>query len=183
MSNHKSNIYENEFNLILNVPDDIGQKLHQILSSENNITEEQLKEIGLEIIENPYNSNDIDENRKMIFKFENSLHPLTILDLPCHIEGCKTIDYKNFYKSSDICQMAFVHEETLDSEEKLENFTLKEAEKNKSFSKILWKKDFDHQYKVKHGISKAAKNVRKIRFKRKVLYDKEGVNETAKKRK
>ena len=37
--------------------------------------------------------------------------PITILDLPCVIEANKTIDYKSFYKSSDISQMMFVHSE------------------------------------------------------------------------
>ena len=64
---------EIEKNLILNVPDYIGEKIHKI------ITEQKLEEknnYNIEIIENPSESiSNVDNSRKMIFNFDGELHP------------------------------------------------------------------------------------------------------------
>ena len=166
-------------NLILNVPDYIGEKIHKI------ITEQKLDEknnYSIEIIENPSESiSNVDNSRKMIFNFNGELHPLTILDLPCIIEGHKTIDYKSFYKGGDICQMMYVHDDKLKQEEDLVNFNPFTSPSDPKFEKILWTKDPDHKYKLKHGLSTATRNIRARRFKRKMKYNKDEILEVAKK--
>ena len=174
-------IRENEIekNLILNVPDYIGEKIHKI------ITEQKLEDkndYNIEIIENPSESiSNVDNSRKMIFNFNGELHPLTILDLPCIIEGHKTIDYKSFYKGGDICQMMYVHEDKLKQEEDLNNFNTFTSPSDKNFPKLLWTKDPDHKYKLKHGLGTATRNIRSRRFKTKMKYNKEEILEVAKK--
>ena len=166
---------ELDFNMMLNVPAEIGQKLHQIIQSSFDST------ANIEIIENPSDSMKIEDSRKMLFKINNEIHPITILDLPCIIEGNKTIDYKTFYKSSDISQMFYVHEDKLDNENDLISFDPFVSSIDSNFDKVLWKKDKDHQYKLKHGLAKCTRNIRARRFKRKVRYNHEEILEVAKK--
>ena len=172
-------VNELENNLILNVPDYIGEKIHKL------ITEQKLDEknnYSIEIIENPSESiSNVDNSRKMIFNFNGELHPLTILDLPCIIEGHKTIDYKSFYKGGDICQMMYVHDDKLKQEEDLNNFNPFSSPRDKNFEKLLWTKDPDHKYKLKHGLGTATRNIRARRFKRKMKYNKDEILEVAKK--
>ena len=156
---------ELDFNMMLNVPAEIGQKLHQIIQSSFDST------ANIEIIENPSDSMKIEDSRKMLFKINNEIHPITILDLPCIIEGNKTIDYKTFYKSSDISQMFYVHEDKLDNENDLISFDPFVSSIDANFDKVLWKKDKDHQYKLKHGLAKCTRNIRARRFKRKIRYN------------
>ena len=166
---------ELDFNMMLNVPAEIGQKLHQIIQSSFDST------ANIEIIENPSDSMKIEDSRKMLFKINNEIHPITILDLPCIIEGNKTIDYKTFYKSSDISQMFYVHEDKLDNENDLISFDPFVSSIDANFDKVLWKKDKDHQYKLKHGLAKCTRNIRARRFKRKLRYNHEEILEVAKK--
>ena len=123
---------EIESNLILNVPEDIGEKIHKLImeqKSDDKNNQNQSKDnntknnYNIEIIENPSESiSNVDNSRKMIFNFNGELHPITILDLPCHIEAEKTIDYKSYYKGADICQMMYVHDDKIKKEEELNNF-------------------------------------------------------------
>ena len=108
--------------------------------------------------------------------------PITLLDMPCIIEAQKTIDYKTFYKSSDISQMMFVHDFSykLNDEKEIEKFNPFEIG-DSYFKKIIWKKDPDHKYKLKHGLAKCTKNIRERRFKAKTKYNQEEILDVAKK--
>jgi len=178
-------VNEIERNLILNVPESIGEKIHKLITEQkledkNNLN--QRNNYSIEIVENPSESiSDVNNSRKMIFNFNGELHPITILDLPCHIEGEKTIDYKSFYKGADICQMMYVHDDKLKQEEDLNNFNPFSSSCDKKFTKLLWTKDPDHKYKLKHGLGKATRNIRQRRFKRKLKYNKDEILEVAKK--
>ena len=177
---------EIENNLILNVPEEIGEKIHKLIVEQKiedkNSQNNQKNNYNIEIIENPSESiSNVDNSRKMIFNFNGELHPITILDLPCHIEAEKTIDYKSYYKGADICQMMYVHDDKLKQEEDLNNFNPFTSSCDKKFSKLLWTKDPDHKYKLKHGLGKATRNIRQKRFKRKLNYNKEEILEVAKK--
>lgn len=182
---------EIESNLILNVPEDIGEKIHKLImeqKSDDKNNQNQSKDnntknnYNIEIIENPSESiSNVDNSRKMIFNFNGELHPITILDLPCHIEAEKTIDYKSYYKGADICQMMYVHDDKIKQEEELNNFNPFTSSCDKKFTKLLWTKDPDHKYKLKHGLGKATRNIRQKRFKRKLKYNKEEILEVAKK--
>ena len=184
MDNNKSlekiiRVNEIENNLILNVPDYIGEKIHKIISEQKL---DEKNNYNIEIIENPNESiSNVDNSRKMIFNFNGELHPLSILDLPCIIEGHKTIDYKSFYKGADICQMMYVHDDKLKQEEDLNNFNTFTSPSDKNFSKLLWTKDPDHKYKLKHGLSAPTRNIRSRRFKAKMKYNKDEILEVAKK--
>ncbi len=184
MDNNKSlekiiRVNEIENNLILNVPDYIGEKIHKIISEQKL---DEKNNYNIEIIENPNESiSNVDNSRKMIFNFNGELHPLSILDLPCIIEGHKTIDYKSFYKGGDICQMMYVHDDKLKQEEDLNNFNTFTSPSDKNFSKLLWTKDPDHKYKLKHGLSAPTRNIRARRFKTKMKYNKDEILEVAKK--
>ena len=177
---------EIENNLILNVPEEIGEKIHKLIMEQKiedkNNQNNQKNNYNIEIIENPSESiSNVDNSRKMIFNFNGELHPITILDLPCHIEAEKTIDYKSYYKGADICQMMYVHDDKLKQEEDLNNFNPFTSSCDKKFTKLLWTKDPDHKYKLKHGLGKATRNIRQKRFKRKLNYNKEEILEVAKK--
>ena len=69
----------------------------------------------------------------------------------------------------------------LKQEEDLNNFNTFVSPSDKNFSKLLWTKDPDHKYKLKHGLSTATRNIRARRFKTKMKYDKEEILEVAKK--
>ena len=178
-------VKEIESNLILNVPEAIGEKIHKLITEqklEDKNNPNQKSNYNIEIIENPSESiSDVNNSRKMILNFNGELHPITILDLPCHIEAEKTIDYKNFYKGADICQMMYVHDDKLKQEEDLNNFNPFNSSCDKKFTKLLWTKDPDHKYKLKHGLGKATRNIRHRRFKRKLKYNKDEILEVAKK--
>ena len=178
-------VNEIENNLILNVPESIGEKIHKLITEqklEDKNSQNPKNNYNIEIIENPSESiSDVNNSRKMIFNFNGELHPITILDLPCHIEAEKTIDYKNYYKGADICQMMYVHDDKLKQEEDLNNFNPFTSSCDKKFTKLLWTKDPDHKYKLKHGLGKATRNIRHRRFKRKLKYNKDEILEVAKK--
>ena len=178
-------VSEIENNLILNVPESIGEKIHKLITEqklEDKNSQNPKNNYNIEIIENPSESiSDVNNSRKMIFNFNGELHPITILDLPCHIEAEKTIDYKNYYKGADICQMMYVHDDKLKQEEDLNNFNPFTSSCDKKFTKLLWTKDPDHKYKLKHGLGKATRNIRHRRFKRKLKYNKDEILEVAKK--
>ena len=178
-------VSEIENNLILNVPESIGEKIHKLITEqklEDKNSQNPKNNYNIEIIENPSESiSDVNNSRKMIFNFNGELHPITILDLPCHIEAEKSIDYKNYYKGADICQMMYVHDDKLKQEEDLNNFNPFTSSCDKKFTKLLWTKDPDHKYKLKHGLGKATRNIRHRRFKRKLKYNKDEILEVAKK--
>ena len=178
-------VKEIESNLILNVPEAIWEKIHKLITEqklEDKNNPNQKSNYNIEIIENPSESiSDVNNSRKMILNFNGELHPITILDLPCHIEAEKTIDYKNFYKGADICQMMYVHDDKLKQEEDLNNFNPFTSSCDKKFPKLLWTKDPDHKYKLKHGLGKATRNIRHRRFKRKLKYNKDEILDVAKK--
>lgn len=171
---------EVDTNMILSVPEDIGLLLQRIIQGQ--ASSDEKNETNIEIIENSAGNLDMDESRKMILKINETLLPITILDFPSIIEAQKTIDNKNFYKSGDISQMMFVHdkEHRLVNEEEISNFNPFKAN-DETFNKIVWKKDYDHKYKLRSGLGKSNKNVRAKRFKRKIRYNAEEILDVAKK--
>lgn len=68
--------------------------------------------------------------------------------------------------------MMFVHDEQfqLSSEEQIEQFDPFRA-RDQTFNKIVWRKDPDHKYKLKNGLSRCTKNIRARRFKLKHRYN------------
>jgi hypothetical protein len=78
--------------------------------------------------------------------------------------------------------MMFVHdrEHRLDNEEDISNFNPFKAN-DETFNKIVWRKDYDHKYKLRSGLGKSNKNVRAKRFKRKIRYNAEEILDVAKK--
>jgi hypothetical protein len=171
---------ELDYNMILSVPEEIGLLLQRIIQGQ--ATAEEKNNTKLQIIENTNDRMDLEESRKLIFKVGDTMLPITILDLPSIIEAKKTIDYKTFYKSSDISQMMFVHDKEfkLNNEEDIEQFNPFKS-KDHIFRKITWKKDPDHRYKLKHGLAKCSKNIRARRFKAKHRYNHEEMMEVCKK--
>ena len=171
---------EVDTNMILSVPEEIGIQLQKIIQGQASKSEKE--NFHIEIIENPSDSIELEESRKLIFKINDTLLPITLLDLPCIIEAQKTIDYKNFYKSGDISQMMFVHDKKhqLEDEESITNFD-PFTSNDETFNKIVWKKDYDHRYKLRNGLGRGTKNIRSKRFKRKIRYNGEEILEVAKK--
>ncbi len=162
-------------NIILDVPESIGLKIMECIEDKNFSYAQTL-----EIIQS-YNDNmTLDESRKLVFMENNTLHPAVLLDYPCIIEGQKTLDNKTFYKTGDICQMLYVHENKLDSIEDIKDFNSFKAN-DKVFNNIIWFSDIDHKYKLKHGLTKATRNIRFKRFKTQQRYDKEELSIVCKK--
>jgi TATA-binding protein-associated factor Taf7 len=169
---------ELDYNMILSVPEDIGIKLQKIIHG--NATQEEKNSSRMEIIESLADNME-NPIRKLIFKIGDTMLPMTIMDMPCIVEAKKTIDYKTFYKSSDISQMMFVHdkEHKLNAEDEIAHFN--PFKNDQYFNKLAWKKDPDHPYKFKHGLSKCTRNIRAKRFKRKNKYNSEEMKEVSKK--
>ncbi len=78
--------------------------------------------------------------------------------------------------------MMFVHDFPfqLNEEKEIEKFNPFENG-DKYFKKLIWKKDHDHKYKIKHGLAKSTRNIRERRFKTKTRYNQEEILEVAKK--
>ena len=160
-------------NMIINVPDSIGEQINKIIQGQVDPSS-----LSLEICDNPKKI----YSRKFLLKVNNKeIHPITVLDFPCIIEANKTIDYKTYYKSGDISQMLYVHEDKLKKEDDLINFNPMIDSIDQNFKRIIWKKDPDHKFKLKHGLSRCTRNIRKLRFNKKEIYDKDEILEVAKK--
>ena len=78
--------------------------------------------------------------------------------------------------------MLFVHDFPfqLNEEKEIEKFNPFDCG-DQNFKKLIWKKDPDHKYKLKHGLAKCTKNIRERRFKAKTKYDQGEILEVAKK--
>lgn len=78
--------------------------------------------------------------------------------------------------------MLFVHDFPfqLNEEKDIEKFNPFESN-DQYFKRLIWKKDPDHKYKLKNGISKCARNIRARRFRAKTKYNKEEILDVAKK--
>jgi TATA-binding protein-associated factor Taf7 len=160
-------------NMIINVPDSIGEQINKIIQGQLDPST-----LTLEICDNPKKI----YSRKFLLKLnDKEIHPITVLDFPCIIEANKTIDYKTFYKSGDISQMLYVHEDKLKKEDDLINFNPMTDTIDPNFKRLIWNKDPDHKFKLKHGLSRCTRNIRKLRFNKKEIYDKDEVLEVAKK--
>ena len=162
-------------NIILDVPESIGLRIMECIEDKNFDYAQTLQ-----IIQS-YNDNmTLDESRKLVFLENNTYHPAVLLDYPCVIEGQKTLDNKTFYKTGDICQMLYVHEKKVDSIDEIKDFNSFKAN-DQVFNNIVWVSDIDHKYKLKHGLSKATRNIRLKRFKTQQRYDKEELSIVCKK--
>lgn len=167
---------EVDHNMILDVPEEIGLKIQKIIEG----IEEKGETVNIEILQSLNDVNSIEESRKLVFKINDSLFPITILDYPCVIEACKTMDYKSFYKSGDISQMMYVNETQLEGVDSIKNFVPLNIN-DPVFRSLLWKKDPDHLYKTKHGLTKPTRDIRQKRFKAKKRYNKEEISSVCKK--
>ena len=78
--------------------------------------------------------------------------------------------------------MMYVHDKPfkLNNEEEIANFDPFKAN-DVNFNKMVWKKDYDHKYKLRNGIAKCTKNIRSRRFKRKIRYNHDEILDVAKK--
>lgn len=78
--------------------------------------------------------------------------------------------------------MMFVHDFPfeLNNEKDLENFNPLNCG-DKFFERLVWKKDPDHKYKLKHGLAKCTRNIREKRFKAKTKYNQDEILDVAKK--
>jgi len=146
------------------------------------VSQEEKNNTNIEFIQHLNEKIELEGCRKLIFKINDLMLPVTILDLPCIIEANKTTDYKSFYKSSDISQMMFVHNEDLKlkSIEEIDKFDPFKS-KDHYFKRITWRKDHDHKYKCRNGIAKCTRNIRFRRFKKKQNYNREEISEVARK--
>lgn len=165
---------ELDSNLILDVPECVGMKIQEYIKNG------EYDSLNIEILQQLNDNFGLEESRKLLFKVNNFYYPATIIDLPCLIESQKTLDYKTFYKSADICQKLYVHEKPLDNPDDLSFYEPLKCQED-IFKSLLWTKDPDHLYKSKHGITLPAKNIREKRFKRKKKYIKEEIANACKK--
>ena len=47
-------------------------------------------------------------------QIDNRIFLCSLVDLPCIIEGQKTLDFKTFYKSTDVSQLLFIHNKCIE---------------------------------------------------------------------
>lgn len=92
--------------------------------------------------------------RNGVVRFDGWVLPAKLVDLPTIIETHKTLDSKNFYKTSDVAQMLICKEEADEVREEPEE-NVKKSKDGK-----------DKKYLYQHGITKPLKNVRKKRFRK-----------------
>mmetsp|Transcript_35478 Transcript_35478/g.36865 ORF Transcript_35478/g.36865 Transcript_35478/m.36865 type:complete len:409 (+) Transcript_35478:21-1247(+) len=165
-----------DHNMILNVPEEVGLKIQEVIENE------QAKggPVNIEVLQSYNDKLSLEESRKLIFKINNTLLPATIMDYPCIIEAQKTMDYKTFYKSGDISQMLYVHEQPISNTDDIQSFEPFRCN-DKIFNSLIWNKDPDHLYKAKHGMTLPTKNIRSRRFKVKKRHNKEEVMNVCKK--
>ena len=117
-------------------------------------------------------------SKKLTIKFDNDVRhgyvrydktvmPARLYDLPTIIESYKTLDRKNFYKTADISQILICKEEVESDDSSVDGLTEEEARKakyEKLFATIggAGKREFLYP----HGITPPLKNVRKRRFRK-----------------
>lgn len=135
-----SDIFDLEQQFILRLPLDAATILHEDLSENSTV---HLKD-KLSIEMDP----DMRHGR---VRYGPDIFFAKLLDLPCIIEGLKTLDRKTFYKASDISQMLVCRTE--------EEWSQDENESPK-------KKDKEKKYIWNHGLTPPLKNVRKRRFRK-----------------
>lgn len=92
--------------------------------------------------------------RNGVVRFDGWVLPAKIVDLPTILESLKTLDNKNFYKTSDISQIMICKEETDEVKEDPDEVVKKTKDGR------------DKKYLYPHGITKPLKNVRKRRFRK-----------------
>lgn len=163
-------------NMILNVPEEIGIQIQKIIQGE----EDKGNPVHIEILQSLNDKMTLAESRKLVFKINDILFPITIMDMPCIIEGCKTMDNKTYYKSGDINQMLYVHDKNISATEDIQNFEPFKTD-DTIFNNMIWKNDPDHIYKSRHGLTLPTKNIKQKRFKIKKRYNKEEVAVVCKK--
>ncbi|CAO1410848.1 unnamed protein product [Diamesa hyperborea] len=135
---------ELETQFIIRVPEEPAQILREAIQSGANNLKDRLK-IKLD-----------DDLRKGVLLLDNYYLYAKVVDLPCIIESLKTIDFKSFYKSADICQMMICKDEPDPITEDESPVKNKKKDSNKVDKKFLWP----------HGITPPCKNVRKRRFRK-----------------
>ncbi|EJD03204.1 uncharacterized protein FOMMEDRAFT_20372 [Fomitiporia mediterranea MF3/22] len=100
-------------------------------------------------------SNDVwikfKDSRRAVFHIGNNLYTAKLVDLPCIIESQKTLDNKQMFKVSDICQMLVV-DDKIDSEDAVAN------QKGFNLDDFIWP----------HGITPPLHHVRKRRFRKRI---------------
>ncbi|XP_034667163.1 transcription initiation factor TFIID subunit 7-like [Drosophila subobscura] len=80
-----------------------------------------------------------------------------LVDLPSTVESYKTSDKKKFYKTADICQMLICTEQPQEQE-------CKSSDSDEETANKLRK-----SYLYPHGVTRPLKNMRKRRFRKKML--------------
>ncbi|KAF5287823.1 hypothetical protein FQA39_LY15684 [Lamprigera yunnana] len=96
-----------------------------------------------------------DDLRHGKVRVDHYLMNAKVVDMPSVVKSLKTIDYKSFYKTADICQMVICKEEDDQVVDK-DSPQKKKKDPNKVDKKYLWP----------HGITPPAKNVRKRWFRK-----------------
>ena len=96
----------------------------------------------------------------------------TLVDLPCIIEGQKTLDHKTFFKSGDISQMIYVHPKTSIPPHTFNPFihgfvsffiiSISDPE----FAKMQYTRTKEEKYCCRSGLTPPTFNVKELRFKR-----------------
>lgn len=94
-------------------------------------------------------------------QLDSALYYGVLLDLPCIIESQKTLDWINYFKSSDICQMLLI----IDSLQSL-------RERGGLLSRVLIKGE---KYRAKSGISPGMRNITSRFFRREIIENLEEV--------
>lgn len=108
----------------------------------------------------------------------------TLVELPSIIEAQKTLDFKTFYKSLDVCQMLYVHNDKIEDVTGMSPQEMMELgqkfipyQKDPKFKDNLFKRsdikkggiEYSDEwlpYKYRHGLTPPMKNARNVRFKK-----------------
>lgn len=178
ISSSSSTYFELENQVILRMPlikaEDGTKKLHPSAIALREALSNKLKKISENPPDDQPSTDDIKdrlsiqlntETRKGRIKFDDEIFEARLVDLPCIIESLKTTDKKMFYKSADICQMLVCRtqddpwnssDEDMLKNNKKENKTRKDSDKNSAMNKYKWP----------HGLAPPLKNVRRKRFRK-----------------
>ena len=57
----------------------------------------------------------MDPNKCFRVLIEDKLYLATLVDLPTLIEAQKTLDFRTFFKATDVSQMLYIHNRSLDT--------------------------------------------------------------------
>jgi len=116
---------------------------------------------------------------------DEKLFLATLADLPTIIEAQKTLDYRTFFKATDVSQVLYIHNRVMEgfkertAQEVIDFAEAFKAKEDPDFLASLYKRSqlqsaeelTPETLKLRHGLAPPTKNVRNVRYKKEPAED------------